>query len=115
MLSRPWTERIRDILDAIKEIQEFTNGMTFDVFELDQKTIKAVELNFIIIGEAANHISEEVRNQYNNVPWHLMRAMRNQLVHAYFSIEPRIIWDTVQDDLPSLIEPLSRLLADQKD
>ena len=115
MSSRPWIERLRDILDAIEEIQEFTKGMTFEAFELDRKTIKAIELNFIIIGEAANNVPEDIRNQFDNVPWHLMRGMRNQLVHAYFSIEPRIIWDTIQDDLPSLIKPLSIMLSSEKD
>lgn len=84
MSFRPWVERIRDILDAVGEIQEFTSGMTFDIFEVDPKTIKAVELNFIIIGESANNVPEDIRNQHENVPWHLMRGMRNQLVHAYF-------------------------------
>ena len=52
MSPRDWEERIRDILDAISEIDVFTHGMDFDDFKADTKTMKAVELNLIVIGEA---------------------------------------------------------------
>jgi len=51
---RDWRDRIHDILDAITEIQKFTRGMDFETFKKDDKAIRAVEMNFIIIGEAAN-------------------------------------------------------------
>lgn len=54
MSPRGWQDRVRDILDAIAEIQEYTRGMDFDIFKDDDKSIRAVEMNFIIIGEAAN-------------------------------------------------------------
>ena len=61
MSPRAWRERLRDILDAIAEIKAFTQGIAFDAFRSDTKTIRAVELDFIIIGEAANHLSLEDR------------------------------------------------------
>ena len=54
MSPRDWRDRIRDILDAIAEIQKFTRGMNYETFKEDDKSIRAVEMNFIIIGEAAN-------------------------------------------------------------
>jgi len=112
MSPRTWEERIRDILDAIAEIQGFTRDMDFENFRDDTRTIRAVGLNFIIIGEAANQIPEEVEKAHPGVPWHLMRAMRNRLVHAYFSIDERLVWDTVQNQLPALIAPLEAILAE---
>lgn len=112
MSPRTWEEHIRDILDAIAEIQGFTRDMDFENFRDDTRTIRAVELNFIIIGEAANQIPEEVAKAHPGVPWHLMRAMRNRLVHAYFSVDERLVWDTVQDQLPALIAPLEAILAE---
>lgn len=53
MSSREWPDRVRDILDAIAETQFFTHGMSLADFKADTKTVKAVELNFIIIGKAA--------------------------------------------------------------
>jgi uncharacterized protein with HEPN domain len=107
---RAWKERIRDILDAIAEIQKFTRGMDYESFKEDDKSIRAVEMNFIIIGEAANQIPEEIEEEYTTIPWSLMRAMRNRIVHVYFKVDEKLMWDTVQNDLPPLIPELKKLL-----
>ena len=110
MSPRDWKERVQDILDAIAEIQTFTRGMDLDTFRADAKTLKAVELDFIVIGEAANQIPDEVEEMYPEVPWSLMRAMRNRLVHVYFSVDERLLWETVQNDLAVLVPALQSLL-----
>ena len=89
MSPRGWRDRIRDILDAIAEIQKFTRGMDFETFKDDDKSIRAVEMNFIIIGEAASQIPEKVEEKYPMIPWHLMHAMRNRIVHAYFEVDEK--------------------------
>ncbi len=73
MSSRNWKDRIRDILEAISEIESFVSGMDFDTFSKDDKTIRAVEMNFIIIGEAANSIPDEIEAKNPKIPWNLMR------------------------------------------
>lgn len=110
MSPRDWAERIRDILDAIAEIQYFTAGMNYDAFKADAKTIRAVELDFIVIGEAANRLPEDIEERYPEIPWSLMRAMRNRLVHVYFAVDPRLLWDTIQNDLPVLIPALTSIV-----
>jgi uncharacterized protein with HEPN domain len=107
---RGWQDRIRDILAAIAEIQKFTSGMNYEVFKEDDKSIRAVEMNFIIIGEAANQIPEAVEEKYTTIPWSLMRAMRNRIVHIYFKVDEKLMWDTIQNDLPPLIPELEKLL-----
>jgi uncharacterized protein with HEPN domain len=109
MSPRDWRERIQDILEAIAEIRSFTQGMDFDAFEADPKTLRAVELNFIIIGEAANQVPEDIQEANSTVPWMFMRAMRNRLVHVYFNVDPRLVWDTIQTDLPTLVDSLTTL------
>jgi len=76
--------RIQDILDAIAKIQRYTQGMTLEAFSIDEKTIDAVVRNFIIIGEAASQVSQDLRDRYAAVPWLVMRNMRNVLTHVYF-------------------------------
>lgn len=110
MSPRDWRDRVRDILDAIAEIRKFTDGMNFEAFKSDDKSIRAVEMNFIIIGEAASQIPEEIEEEYSAIPWHLMRAMRNRIVHAYFEVDEKLMWDTIQTDLPPLIPELEKLL-----
>ena len=110
MSPRDWPARVRDIIDAAREILEFMNGMDLETFRQDVKTIRAVELNFIIIGEAAGGISDEVIDAHPEIPWHLMRSMRNRLVHVYFEVDPKLVWDTVMNDIPPLISSLEILL-----
>jgi uncharacterized protein with HEPN domain len=108
---RDWEERIQDILEAINEIQTFTNGMDFEAFSSDIKTVKAVELDLIVIGEAANQIPDCIQEENPQIPWTLMCAMRNRLVHVYFSVDASLLWDTVQKDLPTLKSALKLLLG----
>lgn len=88
----------------------FHKGDNYETFQADLKAVRAVELDFIIIGEAANQIPEEVIEVHPEVPWHLMRAVRNRLVHVYFSVDAQLLWDTVQNQLPELVPPLRSLL-----
>jgi uncharacterized protein with HEPN domain len=110
MSPRSWKDRIEDILEAIAEIREFTGGMSFQQFQDDPKTLKAVALDFVVIGEAAAHVPDEVAVAHPEIAWSLMRGIRNRLVHDYFGMDPEILWDTIQNDLPPLLEPLKRLL-----
>ncbi|MFH1635480.1 MAG: DUF86 domain-containing protein, partial [Chloroflexota bacterium] len=98
MSPRDWQERLYDIIDAIAEIQRFLEGQSYETFKDDIKTQKAVELNFIIIGEAAARIPEEIEKTYPEIPWHLMRAMRNRLVHVYFEVDSLLVWETARND-----------------
>jgi uncharacterized protein with HEPN domain len=111
MSPRKWQARIQDIIEAIREIQAFTREMDFAAFAEDAKTIRAVELNFIIIGEAANDIPNEVEEARQEIPWYYMRAMRNRLVHVYFDVDPMLVWDTIQSDLPKLLPILENLIS----
>ena len=110
MYTESWKERVAHIMLAIEEIQSFTRGMDFETFNRDDKTVRAVEMNFIIIGESATQIPNAIEEKYPHIPWHLMRAMRNRIVHVYFSVDNKILWETIQNDLPPLIPLLNELL-----
>lgn len=110
MSPRGWQAQIQDIIDAGREILAFSAGMEYESFRQDIKTIRAVELNFIIIGEATSGIPDSIQEAHPEIPWHLMRAMRNRLVHVYFEVDPKLVWDTVRDDLPGLIFSLEILI-----
>lgn len=110
MPRRDWKMRIRDILDAITAAQEYTKDMKYEVFVADRKTVDAVLRNLIVIGEAANHLEDDIISAHPSIPWRDMRDMRNFVVHEYFGISDKILWDTVQNDLPPLIPFLRRLL-----
>ncbi len=64
-----------------------------------------------IVGEAASGISEELKQSHPDIPWHQMTAMRNRLIHGYFDINLDVVWRTIQDDLPPLIEKIDPLIS----
>ena len=83
MSLRLWKYRINDILDSIKKIQSYFEQMEFEDFQRDEKTIDAVIRNFIVIGEAARHIPDDISAKYPDIPWRVMGDIRNFAVHEY--------------------------------
>jgi uncharacterized protein with HEPN domain len=112
MSPRSWEFRIADIISAVQNVLTYTAGMTYADFTADRKTVDAVIRNLIIIGEATSHIPDEVSDAHPEIPWRDMRGMRNLVVHEYFGVSDKILWDTVQVDLPSLPALLKRVLQD---
>ena len=86
MPSRNWQNRLQDVLVAIAEIQEFTAGKTFEEFQGDRKTIRAVLYDLAIVGEAVRSIPPEVEALYPEIPWLDVRGMRNIVIHEYFQV-----------------------------
>ena len=112
MPPRDWAFRIQDILDAIAKIERFCAGVDFQGFAGDDELIDAVVHNLTVIGEAANHIPPDITGRHPEIPWRQMVDLRNFAVHAYWSLHPAVVWDTLRNDLPPLVEPLRRLLPD---
>ncbi len=113
MSERHWRLFAQDMLDSIGKIHQYTQGMSYDEFVRDSKTLDAVYRNLEIIGEAARRIPESVQEQYSDVPWAQIVALRNRLAHTYFAVDETIIWDIVQNDLPSLETRLKATLNQQ--
>ncbi len=74
--------------------------------------IDAVARNFEIIGEASSHVPENIQDQYPQLPWFKMKAMRNIIAHEYFRIDLSIMWETAQVDLPKLLSPIQKILSE---
>ena len=110
MPPRDWAFRIQDILDSIAKIQRYVSGVDFETFENDEEIMDAVIHNLTVIGEAANHLPDDIRSLHSEIPWRQMIDLRNFTVHAYWNLRPSVIWDTIQNDLPPLVQPLSALL-----
>ncbi|MFT3949807.1 MAG: DUF86 domain-containing protein [Agriterribacter sp.] len=100
---------IEDILDSAEKILEYTGNLTFDEFTNDSKTIDAVIRNFEIIGEAANRLPENFKNNHSSIDWQRIRGFRNRLVHDYFGIDYSIVWEIKESFLPILITSLKMI------
>jgi len=85
--------------------------MNFEAFSSDKRTIKAVLYNLAVIGEAARRVPQEIIGKYPLVPWQEMNDMRNVLIHEYFGVDLKIVWETIHHDLPALLHLLDDILS----
>jgi uncharacterized protein with HEPN domain len=112
MIKRYSEDYLRDIQEAIELAIEFTNGMNFDEFSQDKKTIFAVTRAIQIIGEAVKKLPDSLRQQYPQIPWKDIAKMRDKVTHQYFAVNLEVLWNTVQQDLPLLQSLISAVLVD---
>jgi len=84
--------------------------MTYEAFTADRKTVDAVIRNLMVIGEAAGRVPDDVALAHPEIPWKDMRDMRNLVIHEYFGVSDKILWDTLQRDLTPLLLLLKPLL-----
>lgn len=103
-----------DIFLAAQQAMRFVEDLEWEVFEFSELHQNAVIRSLEVIGEAARMVSEEMRAKYPEIPWKLMVKMRHRLIHEYFRVELKTVWETVQNDLPTLIEALKPILPPEE-
>jgi len=112
MSSRSEEHHLDDLIEACKRIILYTADMTFDDFSEDERTVDAVLRNIIVIGEAVNRLPTEIIEDNPGIPWHIMRGLRNFVVHEYSRIDTSKLWQTVQNDIPPILPELKRLCTE---
>ncbi len=110
MRKRDYRDYIQDILDSINEMENFIEGMNFEEFARDKKTINAVVRSIEVIGEAAKKIPKTLRDKYPDIPWKKMSGMRDKLIHEYFGIDIEILWKVARDEIPPLKPSIQNIL-----
>jgi uncharacterized protein with HEPN domain len=104
-----------DILLAAGDAREFVEGLDWVGFSNSKLHQSAVERCMGIIGEAAAQVSKEFQERHPEIPWRKMIGMRHRLIHAYNEVRLDVVWEVVQNDLPSLIETLKPLIPPEDD
>jgi uncharacterized protein with HEPN domain len=101
---------LQDIAESCEKVLRFTADLTLSELIQDEKTYDAVVRNLEIIGEAAKHISQDIRKQLLGIEWRKIAGMRDMLAHAYFGIDNDILWDVVQNKVPQLAKATNTFL-----
>jgi len=95
---REWRFYLEDMIEFSLKVQSYTEGMSQTVFIENTVTYDATLRNLELIGEAATHIPKEIQSANPDIPWRLIIATRNRLIHAYLGIDDDTIWSIIQDD-----------------
>ena len=114
MSDRDLTLLLTDILESASKIKRYTQGLKFEDFETDDKTIDAVVRNLEIIGEAAHRIDPDYKLQHPEIEWERMYGLRNRIVHAYFGVDINIVWNIILYYLDDLIESIQSLISEEE-
>lgn len=103
---------LEDIFEAAVKIEKFTKNLSFEDFVDNDLVSDAVIKNILVIGEATKNISAEIREKKPHVEWRKMAGMRDMMIHGYFSINYRIVWDVVQNKIPTLKQQVQELITE---
>jgi uncharacterized protein with HEPN domain len=107
-------ERLRDIEEAIEKIEKYVS-IGYKAFIEDERTQVWIIHHLQVIGEASNHLSDELTEQNPDIPWADIVGLRNILVHQYFGIDLRQVWETAELDMPILKAKVREILQEVDD
>lgn len=93
---------LRHMLAAIEKIDLYLTGVDYEVFAANDMMIDAVVRELEIVGEAVRNLSTAFIEKYPDIPWRRVKAMRNVLIHQYFGVDLKVVWDTCRSNLPQL-------------
>lgn len=112
---RSWHLYIQDMIDFAEKILPYTNELDQETFITETLVYDATLRNLELIGEAATHVPNEIREVHLEIEWRDIIGTRNQLAHSYLGIDDDVIWDIIQIDLPNLLPKLHNLLNTTKE
>lgn len=103
--------RIEDILECISLLEKYTSGLSYDDFLSNITVQDAIIRRLEIIGEATKHISNETRDLFPTIPWKTMAGLRDVAAHGYFTLSPKIIWETASKRALEIKEDVQKVLT----
>ncbi len=106
---REWRFYLSDMIEFAGKVLAYTDGLDQPGFVESGLAYDATLRNLELIGEAATHIPEEVRSAHPEIPWRMIIATRNRLIHSYIGIDDDTLWSIIQDDVPELLPMLKAL------
>ena len=109
---REWRFYLDDMIDFVGKVLAYTDGLDQTGFVASGQTYDATLRNLELIGEAATHIPDEIRAARPEIPWRMIIATRNRLIHGYLGIDDDTLWSIIRDEVPELL-PLLKALKDQ--
>lgn len=102
---------LKGILDAAEKVVDFSRPFSNpDDFFGDRKSFDAVCMNFIVIGEMVDRISDEFKLNNGEIDWKNIKGLRNIIAHDYFGVDAEEIWSIIELHIPALIESIEKII-----
>ncbi len=114
-MPREYKLYLSDIQAAIERIERYVQALEFEEFERSEMVVDAVIRNFIIIGEAAKNIPEQIRAKYPDVSWRGIGSFRDLLAHEYFRVDLEETWSIIHNRMPPLKAQITAILEQETD
>ena len=106
---REWRVYVDDMLAAAEKVLRYCDEMDQKGFLADELVYDATVRNLELVGEAATHVPDHVRTAHAEIPWRMVVALRNRLIHGYLGIDNDTLWSIISTDVPSLVSHLRTL------
>ena len=110
--SRDWRFYVNDMIEFAEKVLSYSSGMDRAAFVANTLTYDATLRNLELIGEAATHVPDEVREEHPEIPWRAIIGARNRLAHGYLAMNDDLIWSMIQDGIPDLLSALRSLSSE---
>ena len=102
---------LESILEATERIIEYTSSIdTADDFNNDYRNFDATMMNFVVIGEMIDKISDEFKRKHSEIEWIKIKGFRNIVAHDYFGIDAEEVWQIIKTKIPTLKTDIKLLL-----
>lgn len=101
--------RLEHMLQALTRISAESKTLTRDNLYFEDRTSRAIMFDFVVLGEAANNMSQEYCQAHPEVPWQDVAGIRHKIVHDYAGIDYGILWDAIAKDVPALLPIVAKL------
>ena len=112
-MSRDLLLFLEDMTTACSKIVDYSSGRSRDETFSDPMRFDAILMNLHVLGEAVKQLPEDFRERHSNIPWRLIAGMRDFVAHAYFALDLDLLWDTIQNDVPTLAHQIDDVIESE--
>ena len=109
--AREWRFYVDDMIGFAETVMEYTAGLDQDAFVANRLVYDATLRNLELLGEAAARVPTAVRQDHPDIPWRMVVATRNRLIHGYLGIDVDTLWSIIETEVPLILPQLRKVLS----
>jgi uncharacterized protein with HEPN domain len=100
---------IKSMIKYCENSIKYIGGLDFESFCSNELVLTFSIFSLSQLGELVAKLDEDIKSSHNEIPWNALKSIRNRIIHDYEGVQYRIIWDTLVNDIPPLIEKLRNI------